>query len=328
MNVLFYISSMSDLMINTVLKHDMRNDSVLVVTMRRDVYSFMYQLGIDCIILSQTKPISTRDRDRMFREMAMPGEFGQSVFLGTDLPMWQVLGIDRFRLWYTPHNLDYVRFIDNLTWDKAYVSLDIGDALPMAISLLAYDRGISCVAVQTEPIRTLEVYDLAHSFSFTEYYVNTQSDKDFLVSAGLGALSFGYEIARSAYPNKDTVRNAMNIDKATTITGVFLDKRDERQCRVFLDMITTLGSPDIIWVFPTDSRGAELAPKLLHQYSQYLTVMEDRKMIAACDELVSFRWDDSYCLDVPIPVIIFDPHGINRSDLIAPRGIEIRRLTV
>ena len=92
-------------------------------------------------------------------------------------------------------------------------------------------------------------------------------------------------------------------------------------------MITTLGSPDIIWVFPTDGRSAELAPTILQDYSRYFTIMKDRSMVAACDELVSFRWDDSYCFDSALPVTIFDPHGLNRSDVIAPKGIEIRGLT-
>ena len=108
MNILFYISSISDLMINTVLKHDLDNDSILVLTTRGDVYTFVNQLGIDCLMLAQAKQTSVRERDRMFRDMAMPGEFGESVFADTNLPIWQVLSIDRFKLWYAPHSIDYV----------------------------------------------------------------------------------------------------------------------------------------------------------------------------------------------------------------------------
>ena len=85
----------------------------------------------------------------------------------------------------------------------------------------------------------------------------------------------------------------------------------------------------LVWLFPVDQRSKELVPRVLAEYRSLFTVMPKRGMLAACDEIISFRWDDNYCIDLPFDVVIFDVHGANRTDVLAPERItDIRGLNI
>jgi hypothetical protein len=325
--ILFLITSLSDLMIQYLLLEN-NNGDVLVVTPRQDVAKLLSEFGINTFFLSTDKYLDVKDRDREFKELAMPGVFSDTVFDGTDLPAWQVLSIDRLKFWYIPENEIFLDFIDSSNLDKVYVSFDIGSALPIPVMLLADKREAHCVAVKTEPIKTIEIFDMIPFLTFNEYLVNEKEDVRFLKNAGvqenITVISKG-DLPKTEYPSKETLRETLGITPDITVSGIRFDKRDERQCRKALEIIKTNDNKKIVpFIFPVDDRSAELAPSSLYEYKEMIYIQYQPEMMAACDEIICFRWDDNYCLDLPIDPTIFDIHGINKAEFIAPKHIEIQ----
>lgn len=317
-------------MLSELLRAQMSGKPMLVCTTRTDVLAVISGLGIACFLLKQDKSMSVRQRDAAFFDMAMPGELGNRLFDGTGLPVWEVLSIDRFKFWFYPDNIEFINFIDTLSWGKAFVSLDLGDSLPVAIGYLARKRGADCIAVQTEPVRTLEMVDMAATLPFSGYRVYTDRDKEFLAALGIveNVSSSHIERAEKDYADKKELRENLRVPEPIVIFALLFDKRDERQCRTFLKMHKERGRRIIFWVHPIDARSSELVNKLLHEYRDMFLLMRDRAMLAACDKIISFRWDEHYCLDMPIPVTVFDPHGIRKSTMLTPEDTVVQGLIV
>lgn len=335
MSSLFYISSMSPIMFDVMLREHLQSaGDITVFTTREDVESVVRQLGIDAYLLSSSnKNVSIRQRDELFFDAAMPGDFADTCFPNTDLPIWQVLGIDRLKFWYSPQNINYLSIIENTEWDRAYVSFDIGDAIPWAISKLAAEKDCPCIAVKTEPIRTIEVYDLRNAMSFSEYYVWNNDDVRFLnklkVSGKITNCNYAGIEKKTRFIDGEMLKKTMGFSANQVITGILFDKRDERQCRRFLNIIkkqATKGAK--VFLFPIDDRAKDLSSKIFHDFKDVFTLMPHKDMLSVCDEIVSFRWDDNYCIDLPMRPIVFDVHGINGSEIIAPDGTDIKGLTI
>jgi hypothetical protein len=324
---LFVITSLSDLMINRLLFEHSRGD-IIVVTPRQDVADLLAQFGIDAFLLATDIHSDIEGRDRQFKELAMPGVFSDTAFDTSDLPVWQVLSIDRLKFWYTPESEIFLGFIDNLKWDKAYISLDIGSVLPISVMNLAKERGAYSYAVKTEPIKTIEILDMIPFLTFDEYLVDTKEDARFLENAG-GEVSVTEEKEQkhTEFLSKEKLRDVLGIQENVTLSGILFDKRDERQARTLLKIIDNQDKQIVVvFIFPVDERSAELAPSSLQEYINTIYIQTDPKMMAACDELVCTRWDDNYCLNLPFDPIIFDVHGINKAELIAPSHIEVQGL--
>jgi hypothetical protein len=326
---LFLITSLSDLMMELLLFEHSRGD-VIVVTPRQDIVKLLSEFGIDLFFLSTDKYLGVEERDKRFKNLAMPGVFKDVVFGGTELPAWQVLSIDRLKFWYVPENEMYLDFIDSSDWDRVYVSFDIGSALPIPVMNLAEKRGAYSYAVKTEPIKTIEIFDIIPLLTFNEYLVDEQEDIRFLENAGAQGKIHKMgerDLPKTEFPSKQILRETLGISENVTLSGILFDKRDERQHRKMLSMIREQERLNVmVFVFPVDTRSAELVSNVLHEYRDMITVQSDPKMMAACDELVGARWDDNYCLDLPFDPVIFDIHGINKAEFIAPKHIEIQGL--
>lgn len=323
---LFLITSISNLMLDILLKEK----DALIVSPRQEIISLASELGMDAFHLSTDKYLDVKTRDAKFKELAMPGVFEDCVFEDTTLPIWQVLAIDRLKFWYSPENEDYLNFIDSLNWTKAFVSLDIGGVLPISVMHLAQEREAYCVAVRTEPIKTVELVDIVPLLTFNEYIVSEKEDGRFLKSVdaqGKITIREGEGPQLTDYPSKAKIRETLGIPEHINLSGIRFDKRDERQCRKALHIIRTGGDQNIrVWIFPVDERSTELAFGALYEYRDMIEIQLNSKLLAACDEIVSFRWDDNYCVDLPMNPIVFDIHGINKAEIIAPKNTDIQGL--
>jgi len=276
-------------------------------------------------MLLRQKNIGLEDSERYFAERMMPGFFyPDQSFLGTSLNIADVLSLDRLKWWFDYSASDNSGLIESLDWDRAYVSLDFDSPYPLIVSDIS-DGGITktCVAVKTNSIRIREFVQYAKHLLFDEYLVDSEEDAAFLRKTIKTANITVRKLKRDGkkqveYPKKEKLRTAMGIKENANLTAVFFDRRDEWQCRRFLSELD-----DSAWVFPVDQRSKELAPSVLWQYARGITIQNDTKLLAACDSLISFRWDDRYYNDLPMELTIIDYLGINRSYDVAPEGVKV-----
>lgn len=133
----------------------------IVVDLQDDVHTTLKQVGISSLPIRVSQKMDWGRRDSAFRELAMPGKQLDFDIPGTKLPLWKVLSIDRLSFWYRWESakMEY-DLVTALNWNKAFVPLDVNHPLPWA---LARHSGREVIAVQSGPIRTREIYDLAQS---------------------------------------------------------------------------------------------------------------------------------------------------------------------
>lgn len=304
--ILFAITSINNNMLNLLLEERGKSD-VVAVTTGPDIFELMKQYDIHChLLVPQAVDVSLRDES--FAALAMPGIFGDQVFGGTDLEIWKVLSIDRLKFWYSYSSIKMDDFIGHLDWDKAYVSLDLNDVLPWIVA----DVDKEIIAVQAGPLKTREMLDMVKYLNFNKYIVSSEADKEFLLKICPDAtietrIDDGKKEVE--FHEKSLLRKGLGISKNEQVVGLFFDRRDEWQCRKWLE--ENAGRIKI-FVVPTDNRSQELLYDVLHKYLPYLTVYTNSSMLSACDNIVAFRFDENYVSDFKEQIMILDYGDVNR----------------
>lgn len=326
--ILFCITTSSDLMIQTLIEQHNRNE-VLVVTPYQYIKTNIDRLDIPCILLRQQN-IEIEEADRVFAKTMMPGWYMKdAVFTGTSLGIADVISLDRLKFWFDYSSDENIEFIESLNYDETYVSLDLDSIYPLLVGGYAYDVvdeeaiRIKNTAVVTNSIRTPEFIGYAKHLDFDEYLVGSQEDASFLEKTVEKAKIIVRKLENDGkkgveYPKKGELRKAMGISELEHLAAVFFDKRDEWQCRRFLSELDSKA-----WVFPVDDRARELAPTVLWQYDNMINIKTDIKSISACDQIISFRWDDRYFGNLPMELTIIDYFGFNRAEDLAPEGVKV-----
>jgi hypothetical protein len=324
MTTLIIATSLSDLFVNEILLEQTRTSGdTLIIATNAEVNRVLKEAGLPSQFISSAIDESWTERDTGFRDLCMPGVFGDATFFGTKLPVDKVLSIDRLSFWYGGRNAKQLcEWIDSLSWDKAIVSYDLSSHLPLYVMQAA--NGRECVAVQTTGVRTKETYDIAPRLTFSSF-IARQEDEEFLVSAGYS----GSLVAKSLFvktepivesPVKDALRKGLGLGETDYAAGVVFDKRDEWQCRTFMNRYVNMPQRPRLMFFTFDSRSNDLLPKCLAPYYDYVQVY-DKQLIQACNEVIAFRWDD-YLVGIE-GLTIIDYHGINKARLIAPNDTRI-----
>jgi hypothetical protein len=229
------------------------------------------------------------------------------TFLGTNLPLYKVMSIDRLNFWY--RGLQAKRQFESimaLEWDTAYVPLDLYHPLPFA---LARHSGRKVIGVQISSLRTREWYDLLSSAvpNFAEWKVGRESDLKFLQSFGVKADLIQIEPEATVNPpqkeSRDSMRKGLGIPDGYKVGLVFFDSQCEWEFRQLLPSL--LGFYQMLYVYP------------LHPYDlrnlQDLGVIQNPIKIAdnlsietACDEAVLLRMDYNLAKGRGIPVRLMD----------------------
>lgn len=319
---LFAITSMSDIMIDFVMRSRLKNKAI-VFTTNTAVYDYLtrfmpvYFIGFDDRELN---------KDASFYNDFMPGNLKGIKMPGSDLEAWKVLSIDRFKFWYAPKSSRVHDLLVNVAWDRVFVSLDMGTPLINVIMATAKEKGRPCIAIKTEPIRTTEMLDMAPLFWFEQVVVDNEDEEKFLRSAGLRKKTKIFHLNRrtdglAESPLRDALRERIGATEDEKVVGVLFDKRDEWQISVFVSAYFTQkgASSDFsqFFIVPVDRRSGELAKSSLPQFSH--SAISTPEILQACDEIFAFRWDDIYCIGLPAPLKIIDYKGVNRARKIAPK---------
>ena len=243
-------------------------------------------------------------------------EYGN--FNDSDLQVWEVLSLDRLKFWFD-HTADTnASFIDGFDADKIYVTLDMDSPYPWLFEYL----GVYVIGVQTKPIRTPEFVLFSTLLDFTEYIVLSEEDEEFLkkinIQGKITNAEKNLKDGRKITDNQERESLKSKMGLSGKVCGVFFDKRDEWQTRKFL---SELSNCQVI-VFPTDARSKELIDTVLYNFS--FLVHTSPISILACDEIVSFRWDDNYFPeDLPDTFRIVDYNGFNQAAFLAPEGVDV-----
>lgn len=317
--ILFYITSISDLMVKVLLEKALTHD-VFVATPRKEVYDLTLSWGLAALWMTTDILPSRREGDRQFKDDFMPGILDGTDVPDTELPLWQVLSLDRLKFWHRSDVPAEVDFLLSMRFNHAYTSFDMGDPIPFALA-----RKIDVIAVKTEPIRTREVFDLAPWLEFSGYIVDTVHDRKFLDRVGVSGsveLIDMPEREQPKYPAKDTLRESMGL--SGDVLGIMFDPRYERQCRKLFEVFQVNRWPTVL-MYPISPRAAELLPDCLREYADRFSVVTDYSTLAICDEIVAFAYDENYSQNPPAKMVIYDVHGLNKARELAPE-YEVRGL--
>jgi len=318
MKSLFVITTMSQLMLD-ILLHEHNENDVTVVTPYDNVANDMFNLGISCFPIKQ-KTMSISEQDRMFADEMLPGVMeSYGNFLGTELPVWKVLSLDRLKFWFdygAKSNLDFIRSFE---YDYLYVSLDLDSPYPWNIC----PEDAHYIAVKTNPIRTAEFVLYSPRFEFDEIWVDSREDEEFLKKIRMKTAVRVREkektriITRRQAESQERGKAELGFTNNLPVIGVMFDKRDEWQTRLFLSMNTDKN----ILLFPVDTRSGELAKDVLHEYKFF--IQNDENVAYMCDEVIAFRWDDRYSPRKLSTFKIIDYGRMNMASLLAPEGIKV-----
>jgi len=320
MRSLFVITTISQLMVDTVI-HEHNENDVTVVTPYNSVAQDMLNLGISCFLLEE-KIMGVSEKDKIFADEMMPGtmmSFGN--FPNTDLPVWEVLSLDRLKFWFDYGARDNLNFIGAIDYDRVYVSLDLDNPYPWNIC----PDDAEYIAIKTNSIRTAEFALYSNRFEFDEIWVDSKEDEEFLQKLRVKTTVRVMEkektriITRKRAESQESVskKTALGLENDAPIIGVMFDKRDEWQTRLFF----SFNQDKNIFLFPVDQRSRELVQDVLHGYRFF--VQPNMDVLKMCDEVISFRWDDRYSPRDLKTFKIVDYGGINMASVLAPDGVVV-----
>ncbi len=330
MTTLFIITSLSQNMID-IINVEKSKGEIIIITPNKDFYDSYQELFPEIIFVGIDANHDGSNDNAEFARQFMPGVIGDLRIPKSKLEVWKALSIDRLRFWYRGNAYKYKELLESIDWKLCYTSLDMGSVMPMHAMWIARNRTFMkndtrIVAVKTEPIRTPEILDLAPLFTFDGYVVDTAEEAQFLRDIGTREdaviMVTGRGIpARRDGQLRDVFRKSMDVESDDLVLGILLDKRDEWQVASFLNEISSSKAYKSFVIVPVDSRTKELMYDIVPEsMAKYIS---PHAMLDACDEIVTFRWDDHYCYNLPAKLNIIDYRNVNRANELAPYKLVI-----
>lgn len=298
--LLIAISSLSELMIKMILD----NPGATLLTNSSDVSAQLKQLHLPVQNIYCEPPMTHEARDRQFAELAMPGVFGDTVFPNSDLPLYEVLSIDRLSFW----NRSFVaeteqEIIASLQWDMAITDLNIYSTLPFAVLSEARKRNAKTIAIETVSLRSREVLLLGKYLGFDKFVVGGDS-ASFLARAIPKGKIIGVEDAN--------LKPTANQSASNTLSGfaVVFDKEFEWEYRTFLG-----GQLGNFTTLVHDDRSKELLFKCVPPHYHHLISLGNTGK--SYRKVIAFGWRD-YLYRYGSAVELMDLGGKTLAEAVAP----------
>lgn len=327
MTTLIIATSVSKLFLNEVLIEQTRtaNDTIVIAT-NADTNKTLKEIGVPSQHILPALNESQAQRDVSFRDLAMPGVFGDVTFFGTKLPIYKVLSIDRLSFWHGSQNANLLcEYIEALRWDRLIVSLDTHHHLPFYAMYEAKRRNAHSSAIKTHSIRTKEMYDMARRLTFDSVVVEAEEERTYLSSLGYsGEIIVRPLIERKertvASPKRDGLRKGLGVSENERIVGIVFDKRYEWSVRKFMSTYVSNPIRPRLLFFAFDDRSKDLLPKCTKPYDNFVQLYT-HDFFEACDQIVAFGWDDYLASLANVSIV--DYNGINKAKAIAPSDIQV-----
>lgn len=311
-------------MIDTLINESLDGGVHIVTT--NSAFFRGYSGRFEDIYFIKALPVS-KAKDVDFAKLAMPGELGAATFPDTDLEIWKVLSLDRYKFWYMPEFEFVTEFVSGTDWDVVYASSDLGSTLPIMTGYEAELLGRKAIWVKTEPIRTRELRDImmAGQFPFNEFLVDSEDDKRFILDYLPDATIHMEEDTTERNPisqeSKEVLKKMLGL--SGNVLCILFDKRDEFQCREFLNDKSLRSGYNYVFLHPIDLRSRALLHTSIPDAGSLL--LPDDNALKIADTILAFRWDDNYFPDgPPTKMQIIDLRSMNKAKQLAPKDISIK----
>jgi hypothetical protein len=289
--MLIALTSISEIALSVVLD----NPGAILLTNSASVAAQLKQYKLPVQNIYCTPQITHEDRDKQFAELAMPGVFDDATFPRTELPIYEVLSIDRLSFWNRSTISEIEQeLIRSLEWDKAIVDLNIYETLPFVVMHEAKKRGAYITAVETVHLKSREVLLLGEYLQFDEYIVG--GDWQFLKRANVKG-----KIISVGETDRRQIVNPSEQSFQTGLTAVVFDKEFEWEYRRFLET-----SSGVVSTIVFDDRSKELLFKCVPQPYHHRIILADTN--AGYKKIVAFGWR-SYLQQYKKNVDIYDFGG-------------------
>jgi hypothetical protein len=279
---LFVVTKSSELMLNEIVRTP---PSERIVIANPNLAEPFLQIGVQIIPLVG-RGTNTAERDAAFYEIAMPGVLGDTVIESTNLPAWKVLGIDRLRFWYTPHN-DITKIIDMIKFDELIVSFDlhspviwqatehVGKATAIKVSSILDRQHLDFLKWYTK-IKTLVV-----SFDAEKQFLLSQKVKPRVVSAGLEV---------PGRPRKTDLREKT--------VGMYYESRFDWKALVMM-MSSDFGGKKLIIGFPNNTEWRKFSTTFPNIVNHKNVELQDFAGLLVCEEVLLPHYDESLIRQFP-----------------------------
>ena len=287
-----------------------RLHETVIVDTDDSIHNHLQSIGISSVALRSPGDNGWGDRDKSFAGLAMPGVQLADTFLGTNLPLYKVMSIDRLNFWY--RGLQAKRQFESimaLEWDVAYVPLDLHNPLPFA---LMRHSGRKVIGVQISTLRTREWHDLLSSAvpNFSEWKVGRETDRKFLESFGVKADLIEIEPETKTEPPtkeaKAAARKGLGIPDGYNVGLVLFDSQTEWEFRQLIP--TLLSLYQLVFVYPIHAYDLRNLQDLGVIGGQ-IKLTDTLSVESACDEVFLMRYDYNQVKNRMVPVRLLDITG-------------------
>jgi hypothetical protein len=277
---LFIVTRSSELLLAEILRTPTSERIVIASAQLSDPFT---KLGISIIpIVSRSS--TTAERDKSFNEIAMPGVLDGINIDTTSLPAWKVLGIDRLRFWYYPHN-DITSILDMINFDELIVSFDLHNP----VIWQAVEHVGKATAVKTSSILDRQHMDFLRWYNKISLVVSHEQERQFLLKNKIKkVVSAGLDVPTRPRPTE--------LRKKTI--GMYYDSRFDWKALVMFQSIE-LGDKKLVIGFPNNTEWRKFM-KTFPQLAQHEQIeLQDAIGLHNCEEVLLPTYDENLVRQFP-----------------------------
>lgn len=314
-------SQPNDLFVSRAVKENSKTSGdIIVVATNASANNALKQAGLPSQFIFFDLPINRKEENRKFSDLAMPGVFGDTLFGGTDFPVWKALSIDRLSFWSEGSRaLAILGALSALKWNKLITDLNIYSPYPFAAFSICRNRGGRSIAIQSHTLRSKEFFDIAPHLDFDEFIV-LKGEEQLARKTGAKIIVGGEANTKQTEDRSASdLRSGLGIGSKEYVTGIMFDKIHEIQAKMYLEwLLKNKGGIPVF--FTVDSRSRVLLRKCLYPHQDIIRHL-DLSMHSVCDEVVAFGWHESLRGIKGLKII--DWYGISGAKDVAPEGVSV-----
>ena len=303
---LFIVTKSSELLLSHIINTPA--DERIVIADNRFAEPFL-NIGVQ-IIPIVPRGTTTAERDKSFYEAAMPGQFGDTVFPSTELPVWKVLGIDRLRFWYYPHN-DITKIMDMIKFDELTVSFD----LQSPVVWQAVEHFGKCDAIKVSSILDRQHLDFLKWYDkIKKLYVSYQSETQFFRKQKVKCNVIDAKLEQPARQRPAELREKT--------VGMYYDSRFDWKAFVMLvDM--NIGKKTLVIGFPNNREWRKFLTTFPDVAKNPQVELQDAIGLMSCEEILLPTYDENIVRQIPenIRIVYYDIANTEKASLFNDIGI-------
>lgn len=297
---LFIVTKSSELLLSHIVNTPA--DERIVIADNKLAEPFL-NIGVQIVPIIP-RGTTTAQRDKSFYDIAMPGLFGDAVFPSTELPIWKVLGIDRLRFWYYPHD-DITKIMDMIVFDELVVSFD----LQSPVIWQAVEHFGKCDAVKVNSIMDRQHLDFLKWYTnIRVLHVSHQYETQFLRKQKVRCKVIDAGLEPVARPRPAELREKT--------VGMYYDSRyDWKALTMFMDM--NIGKKTLVIGFPNNREWRKFLTTFPNFANNPQVELQDAIGLMKCEEILLPTYDENIVRQIPenIRIVYYDIANTEKASL-------------